>query len=212
MRFVDLDRLAAMPVARDPFDHVIVPGFVPGVALPELIAAFPAIDRAGSFPIDGFELAPPFAAFVAELRAAETTAAFGRAFGLDLGSRPTMVTVRGRCRAEDGGVHTDSTTKIVTALIYLNGPWGVDGGRLRLLRSGDLDDAALEVSPDDGTLVAFPRSERSFHGHKPFAGPRRVVQLNWMRDAGIARRELTRHRWSARLKRLGDRLGLGRGS
>jgi len=37
-------------------------------------------------------------------------------------------------------------------------------------RSGkDLEDIAAEVPPTDGTLVAFKRSDYSWHGHKPFA-------------------------------------------
>ena len=35
---------------------------------------------------------------------------FEKKFGVDLTGRPTMITVRGRCRAEDGGIHTDSVT------------------------------------------------------------------------------------------------------
>jgi len=32
----------------------------------------------------------------------------------------------------------------------------------------------VEVPPSDGTLVAFKRSDNSWHGHKPFSGKRRV--------------------------------------
>jgi len=51
-------------------------------------------------------------------------------------------------------------------------------------------------------MVAFRRSEASFHGHHPHRGERRSVQLNWLTDAGVLRRELARHAWSARLKAL----------
>jgi hypothetical protein len=72
-----------------------------------------------------------------------------------------------------------------------------------VLRSAtDLDDYVAEVPPVEGTLLAFRRGEASFHGHKPFVGPRRVVQLNWVRDEGTAWRETARHRVSAFLKRL----------
>jgi len=47
---------------------------------------------------------------------------------------------------------------------------------LRLLRSPtDLDDVILEVPPQQGTLLAFRRSHNSYHGHKQFSGPRRVI-------------------------------------
>ena len=66
----------------------------------------------------------------------------------------------------------------------------------------DLENYAAEVPPVEGTLLAFRRSESSFHGHKPFIGRRRVVQLNWVRDEGVAWRESARHRVSAWFKRL----------
>lgn len=213
MGFLDLARLAATPLARDPFDHVIVPGFVRAAALPALSAAFPAIEQPGSFPLESLARGPAFDAFVAELREPATAQAFGATFGLDLGRLPTMVTVRGRCQAKDGRIHTDTATKVITVLIYLNGPWDAAGGRLRLLRGpDDLDNMAAEVPPDDGTMLAFRRGERSYHGHKPFVGPRRVVQLNWVTDAAVVARELARHRWSARAKRMGRLLGVRRAS
>jgi hypothetical protein len=33
-------------------------------------------------------------------------------------------------------------------------------------------------------------------------GERRSIQLNWVVDAAVVRRELSRHGWSARLKAL----------
>jgi SM-20-related protein len=75
-------------------------------------------------------------------------------------------------------------------------------GRLRLLRSKNLEDAAVEVPPTWGTLLALRRSERSIHGHTLFAGERRVVQLNRVMDQKLIDREVLRHRRTARLKRL----------
>jgi len=78
-----------------------------------------------------------------------------------------------------------------------------DGRLLRLLRSGtDIDDVVAEVPPLDGTLVAFRRSDNSWHGHKPFIGERRVIQLNWVTSERIKLYEVLRHRASAWLKRL----------
>ena len=114
-----------------------------------------------------------------------------------------MITVRGRCREQDGRIHTDSATKIITVLLYLNPGWEAPGGRLRLLRSPDnLDAVIVEVPPDEGTLVAFRRGAHSFHGHTPFVGPRRVIQLNWVTTPEVLRYEATRHRVSALVKRL----------
>ena len=52
---------------------------------------------------------------------------------------------------------------------------------LRLLRSStDIEDYAAEVVPEKGNLLGFRRCDRSFHGHKPYAGPRRAIQLSWL--------------------------------
>ena len=114
-----------------------------------------------------------------------------------------MVTLRGWSDGKDGRIHTDSVSKLITLLLYLNPRWEAAEGRLRILRSADdLDDYAAEIAPLAGTMLAFRRSERSFHGHLAHKGERRVLQLNWVTDKGVVRRELGRHRWSARLKGL----------
>ena len=99
-------------------------------------------------------------------------------------------------------------TKLVTALIYMNDSWESPRGRLRLVRSEkNLDDVVAEVPPERGTLLLFKNVPNAWHGFEPFAGPRRVIQLNWVTDARVARREETRHRISAFFKRLTKRRG-----
>jgi SM-20-related protein len=111
--------------------------------------------------------------------------------------------VRGHSDGRDGRIHIDSPTKLLTLLVYLNPSWDDPGGRLRLLRRGDdLEACVAEVAPLAGAMVAFRRGATSFHGHYPHVGERRSIQLNWVTDAGVVRRELGRHRWSARLKAL----------
>ena len=93
--------------------------------------------------------------------------AFEAKFGLDLTDRPTVTTVRGRCDPRDGKIHTDSTSKIITVLIYMNELREQSGGRLRLLRSAtDLNDIITEVPPVAGTLLAFKRSDNSWHASR----------------------------------------------
>ncbi len=124
-------------------------------------------------------------------------------FGVDLTGRPTMFTVRGYCARNNGKIHTDTPSKIITVLLYLNQEWEAGGGRLRILRSGtDLDDAAEEVSPNGGTLLIFKRSENSWHGHEPFEGQRRAIQMNWVTDEDVVAHEQRRHRFTSTLKRL----------
>lgn len=203
MAILDMDRLGAVPLERDPFDFVVVENFVCDDALAAILADFPAIRGAGSYPAAILKYGPAFADLVAALTGPELARAVAAKFGVDLTGRPTLLTVRGMGDAKDGYIHTDSKTKIITLLLYMNPVWEHSEGRLRLLRgAGDLDDYACEVAPLAGTMLAFRRSDRSFHGHYPHIGPRRTLQLNWVRDAGVVGRELGRHRWSARLKGL----------
>jgi hypothetical protein len=200
---LDLELLRAAPLERDPFDFVVVPGFVRGDALPAILADFPPIRGAGSYPVESLDYGPAFAGLVAALTGPALGQVVAEKFDVDLRGRPTMLTVRGNSDGKDGRIHTDSETKIITLLLYLNPVWEPAEGRLRLLHGpGDLDDYAREVVPLAGTMLAFRRSGRSFHGHRPHTGPRRALQLNWVNDAEVVRRELGRHRWSARVKKL----------
>jgi len=202
MSVLDLHVLRNTPLVRDPFDFVIVPGFVKAAALPALMAGYPAVSTPGSVPLSQLRYGDVFAAFVDELEGPEFRAAVEDKLNVALDGRPTMITARGRCRAKDGKVHTDSVTKIVTVLIYMNPAWGESGGRLRLLRSPDLEDMVAEVPPDAGTLLLFRRADNSWHGHHPFQGTRRALQMNWVTDAAVVERELARHSFTARLKRM----------
>jgi hypothetical protein len=146
---------------------------------------------------------PAFADFMADIRTPEMSRVVGEKLGLDLSSAPTMITVRGQSREADGKIHIDSRTKLVTALIYMNDSWESPKGRLRLVRSpDDLNDVIAEVPPDEGTLLLFRNDPNAWHGFEPFAGPRRVIQLNWVTDESVVRREQARHRVSAFFKRL----------
>ena len=117
-----------------------------------------------------------------------------------------MLTIRFRTGERDGRIHTDSTAKRVTVLLYLNqdsDAFGRHEGCLRLLRGPrDLEDYAVEVPPVNGTLLVFPNGPASWHGHKTFDGARTSLQLNYMTTDQKARSELRRHRLSAFLKRL----------
>jgi SM-20-related protein len=200
---LDLERLGAAPLEHDPFDFVIVDDFIRPEQLPAILDDFPAIRRHGSFPLAAPDRGGAFGRFAAELEGEPLRHAIEEKFAIDLGGRPTMITVRGHSDGKDGRIHTDSPTKLITMLLYMNRAWDDEGGRLRLLRRpDDLGDCVAEVPPLAGTMVAFRRSDTSFHGHFPHKGERRVVQLNWVVDAAVVRRELGRHGWSARLKAL----------
>jgi SM-20-related protein len=199
---LDIRALRATLAVKAPFDFVVVPSFIEKDAAAGLRRDFPRITRPGSFPVSELSYGPAFATLLEELRGPQFRAAIADTLGVSLEGYPTLITVRGRCARHDGAIHTDSEWKIVSVLLYLNETWEDDGGRLRLLRSQDLDDVAVEVEPAWGTLLAFRRSERSFHGHRPFEGERRAVQLNWVTTQKMVDREVARHRRSALLKRF----------
>ena len=203
LSLLDLERLRAAPLSRDPFDFVVVENFVRPQYLAAAIADFPPLGKHGSFPLNGQRYGAAFARLAAELESDDLRRAIEDKFALDLSGRPTMITLRGYSDGKDGSIHTDSATKLVTLLLYMNPVWEAAAGRLRLLRrADDLEDFAAEIAPVAGTMVAFRRSANSFHGHHAHIGERRSIQLNWVTDAGVVRRELARHRWSARLKSL----------
>jgi SM-20-related protein len=209
--YLRLDAFRDTPLVREPFQHLIVSGFVAPTALDAINVDYPKISTSGSFPVDQVSFGPAFQTLLDELESDEFRTAFEEKFGLDLEGRPTVTTVRGRCDARDGKIHTDSTSKIITVLIYMNASWEQAGGRLRLLRTADnLNDIIVEVPPVAGTLLAFKRSDNSWHGHEPFAGERRVIQFNWLTSEGNRQIAMLRHHTSAAFKRVLQTLRPGR--
>lgn len=203
---IDIEAVRKTPLTREPFPFVMVPHFVRGANIEAINADFPHVTHAGSFPLPTLKYGPAFAAFMDAIRGPEFTNVVSQKLGIDLAGRPTMITVRGQSAARDGQIHTDSRTKLVTVLIYMNGKWESPTGRLRLLRSPDnLNDVIAEVPPDEGTLLVFENKSNAWHGFEPFDGPRRVIQLNWVTNGRVVWWEQTRHKISAFFKRLRGR-------
>lgn len=203
MSLLNLDAFQKAALQTDPFDYLTVPGFVKKDQIAAILADYPRITKGGSFPLIALTYGPVFKSLCDELEGDALRDAFAEKFSMDLQNRPTTLTVRGRCRAKDGQIHTDSDTKLITVLVYLNNHWEADGGRLRLLRSSDnLDDMITEVPPEAGSMVCFRNRDNAWHGHGSFDGVRRVLQLNWVTDEAAARQAERRHRRSAFWKKL----------
>jgi SM-20-related protein len=204
---VDLDALRQAEVQHDPFPFLTVPNFIRAEAFDAISSGFPAIAHPGSFPLMTLSYGAGFSALAEDLQKPELAVIVSEKLGVDLNSRPTMITVRGQSSAIiDGKIHADSRTKLVTALIYMNDNWESPNGRLRLLRSREsLADVVAEVPPEKGALLLFRNDPHAWHGYEPFSGPRRVVQLNWVVSKSVVRREEFRHRISAFFKRFGPR-------
>lgn len=203
MSVLDLGALEAAPVQHDPCDFIVVPNFVRPEMLAGVNADYPEIAEPGNFPPEALRFGSVFAQMLDELQGVGVRDAIARKFGIDLDGFPLQVTVRKFSEADDGNVHNDSKLKVVTALIYFNEAWPHAGGRLRLVRDpDDIDDFGAEVEPSGGTLLVFRRSERSFHGFRPFAGERRSLQMYYVRPKRAAPTTGKRLGLKKRLKRL----------
>jgi hypothetical protein len=203
---LDYKKLSDTPLGTEPFPHLLVPGFVPPDSLAEVLGDLPALQRRGSFPSGSLRLGPAARDLVQQMEGGRLRDLIAARFAIDLAGAPTMLTLRGWTSERDGRIHTDSSAKRVTVLLYLNQEteaFGRQDGCLRLLRGpNDLEDYAVEVPPVNGTLLVFPNGAATWHGHRRFVGQRYSIQLNYMTTDEKARSELRRHRISAFVKRL----------
>lgn len=204
MVYVDSEKLNATAESKQPFPHLLCPEFVRPEKLAAIHRDFPAVSGAGSFPLSSLKIGGAFASLIEEIRGEAVARILADKLDAPIVNRPTMVTVRGFCRATDGKIHRDSKGKLVTVLLYLNQQWDEKtGGRLRLLNNGDdIEDYFLETPPGNGALLAFRCDDNAWHGHLPFAGERRAIQLNWVVNEAYRKREGTRHFFSATLKKI----------
>ena len=102
MTVLDLETFRATPLNRDPYEYLVIPGFVKPDALREINGDYPKIDHSGSFPLDSLKFGAGFQKLVDALESEEFRKAFEEKFGIDLTNRPTTITVRGRCGSSDG--------------------------------------------------------------------------------------------------------------
>ena len=200
------DALRKAPVHEEPFPYLIVDNLIRHEVLAEVVASFPHVPERGSFPPEAVARTGRFATLIEEMHSPELRDLVGGRLGMDLKGRPPMLTVRGRTGKKDGRIHTDSKSKLVTVLLYLNPGWSAPEGRLRLLYNDhDLTRYAAEVSPDAGRCLIFKVTPNCWHGHEPFVGERRTIQLNYVTSEEARDHDLRRHRFSAFLKGLFSR-------
>lgn len=212
-----LDR-ADTVVRAHPFAFLVATGQLPTRCAAELARDFPRYPSAGFFPHEAHDCGPSINRLVDRLVSREFADAIGARLGLpDLGTSPSLVTICRSLNLRHGTIHTDSRSKIATALLYLNDSWPpISEGCLRFLeRIDDIDALVIdEVRPIYGTLAAFRRSDTSFHGHLPHEGERRVIQVAWLTSEAEKLRKTRRGKFSRLFKKLfgavDRRLGSGR--
>lgn len=201
-----------------PFAFLIARDQLPAAAAAELARDFPRYPNAGFFPHEARDCGPSVNRLVDDLTSPAFANAIGARLGIpDLGDKPTLVTICRSLNKRHGTIHTDSRSKIVTALVYLNESWpDISEGCFRFLnRIDDIDDLVVpEVRPLYGRLVAFRRADNSFHGHLPHEGERRVIQVAWLTSEEEKLRKTQRGKLSRLFKKLfgsiDRRLGAGR--
>ena len=219
-RLLDPARLARADtvVHAQPFAFLIARGQLPDDARAELAADFPRYPSAGFFPHEAKDCGPSLNRLIDELTSREFADAIGARLGIpDLGEYPSLVTICRSLNKRHGTIHTDSRSKIATALLYLNPKWpDTSDGCLRFLHHIDnIDDVIVpELKPLYGEFAVFKRCDNSFHGHLPFEGERRVIQIAWLTSEEEKLRKTKRGKFSRSFKkifgRLDTRFGAGR--
>ena len=197
------DALRKAPLVQEPYPYLVVDNIIRPEVLPRVVESFPHVPKRGSFPPEAVSYSGVFSKLMDEMHGPDLRDLVGERLGMDLKDRPPMLTIRGRTGPKDGRIHTDSKSKLVTVLLYLNRGWSAPQGRLRLLYNDhDLTRYAAEIAPDAGRCLIFKVTPNCWHGHEPFDGERRTIQLNYVTSEEARDHDLRRHRFSAFLKGL----------
>ena len=201
---LDLDAVRAARTERDPYYYMIAGDVIRPNVRDALRADFPSIRQPGFFPEEDLECRGSFVRLLDEMKRPELSRIVSDKLDIELVEKPKMITIRRLSASKDGRIHTDSQSKIATLLIYLNDAWDAPvEGRLRVLRNGhDFEAMTDEISPVTGSLFAFRRADNSWHGHKPFVGERRVVQMTWLQSEADVERKRKRGFVSLLLKKV----------
>ena len=200
---LDFDVLRAAPSATRPYRHFVATGALSAPEAAAVRADYPAISKPGYLPLSKMEAKGAFADLIEDLQSGELAEVLSQQLDIDLMDKPRMITVRRLSQASDGPPHTDSQSKLVTMLTYLNETWdGTSAGCIRVLNGSDLKDYVTEVPPLAGTVFAFRREAESWHGHLPFTGERYVVQTTFLTSQAELDRKENRGGLQLLLKKL----------
>ena len=156
MRFLDKKNINDAIVEKEvfPFFHT-ENAFIKSLDPGHIIDAFPNITSGGSYPVNDL-VTGPLKELVAELEGREFKNILENKLNVDLKDAHVITTLRGFSRLKDGQIHTDSKTKILTVLLYLNPNWESHIGNLRLLNeNNNLNNYIKEIPSSFGNLVAF---------------------------------------------------------
>ncbi len=199
---LDLQRIRNAPVRWEPYPYFVVEGAIAPSQAQKVAAEFPAIDRPGAINVSETEYGPCFGALLDDLRSEDFRHLIAEKLNVDLEGRDIIVNVRGQMRLTDGNIHTDTPSKLVTVLLYFNGPGETDKTGLRILKNGsDLNDYVEEIPPRLGNMVVFKVTPQCWHGHNAVPGKRLSLQLNYLSGVKTRGKHQLAHRLIGRMKR-----------
>ena len=163
---------------------------------------FPKINKGGSFPSDSVSYGQSIQSLLDSLEGDQMRNILENKFQVDLQDKPVVSTFRGYSRMKDGKLHSDSKTKIITVLLYLNKNWDKGSGLLRMLREeNNIDNYITEIPASMGSMVAFKVTNNCWHGFIPYEGKRCSIQLNYLYKEALSQHKI-RHKLSSFFKKL----------
>ncbi len=178
----DYNQLKSLKLKDHPFRYVTHgPNLLNSSMLQVLCEKFPVTEKIGHNDVSEVELCAEWKAFVDEIYSPSYKEAIETITGLNLTPYDVGIGIRHFSKRSHGAPHADVPRKKVTHLIYFNHEWPEETGRLRLLRSKNLDDVHEVIEPLKGNGLIFMVSKNSFHGFEPYEGIRNAIQINFER-------------------------------
>lgn len=202
-QILKLDALKQAQISTSPYPYFIVENSIIDSEVKAVIQDFPKIEQGGSYNLEDVEIKPNFDRFLKSLDTKEFRQILTEKFDVDVMEHPMMITLRGYSRQKDGRIHSDSKTKLLTILIYLNESWDAPTGRLRILNDEkNMDDYVEEINAGPGTLVAFKVTDNGWHGYVPYEGQRQSIQINFLTSDKANAKHRFVHGLSAKMKKI----------
>ena len=202
-QILKLDALKQAPVHQSPYPYFVVENAILDNEVQSVIQDFPSIKQGGSFNLEDVEIKPNFDRLLKSIDTPEFRKILTEKSDVDVMEHPMMITLRGHSRQKDGRIHTDSKSKLLTILIYLNESWEHETGRLRILNNQhDMNDYVAEINSGPGDLVAFKVTENGWHGYIPYEGQRQSIQINFLTSDKANAKHRFVHGLSAKFKKL----------
>lgn len=198
---INWEAFSGAEVNQQPFPYLIIDNFLRDEYKEIVCKDFPKINYPGSVSLKDLQCGQTFQKLLDELHGDALKQFVEKKFEIDLQDRPTLITLRGKTQRKDGQIHTDTKSKLITLLLYLNPEWKHEGGKLRLLNNGhNLNDYVAEVPPIWGRCILFKVTDNCWHGHSKFIGERKSIQLNYVTDEDVHSQHVQKHRLTAKWK------------